>query len=276
MTATVSNLSVLADAGTLSRITQNELITALLFLVLGVALGIGVTCLIIVLQFLRKNRSINRPNRALTRRSEFFPRERRFHPPVFNPPARWVAVRSGNPLLIQAALGLHNPMPCTWEEGLSVAQEHKLFISPPINGWILVMGSLLPEPGDDVDRSFRFIVELSRKLGHVQYFSINRPVNHHTWVQADQGAIHRAYSWAGKTLWNQGKLTRAEIELNLKCYGYGEGEERIDYGRPDPAAINTERLPLLAARWSIDPTAIDARMLKENNGIAGQLSRSKA
>ena len=44
----------------------------------------------------------------------------------------------------------------------------------------------------------------------------------------------------------------------------------------DHAALNTERLPLLAARWSLDPTSVDARMLKENQGIAGKLSRSNA
>jgi hypothetical protein len=70
--------------------------------------------------------------------------------------------------------------------------------------------------------------------------------------------------------------TRAELDLGLKCFGYGEGEERIDYGRPDPAALNTERLPLLASRWSLDPTSIDARMLREHQGIAGQLLRSRA
>ena len=39
---------------------------------------------------------------------------------------------------------------------------------------------------------------------------------------------------------------------------------------------SAERLPLLASRWSIDPTALDARILKQNSGIAGQLSRTKA
>ncbi len=278
MTATVSIGVVLADAGgSLPAMHDSELIAALLIsLCLGMALGVLVTCMFVVLHFLRKNRALNRPRGPLTRRSDFIPRERRFHPPLFNLPARWLAVRSSNSMLIQSALGLHNPTPCSWEEGLSAAHEHKLFISPPINGWTLIMGSHLPEPADDVDRCFRFLLELSRKLGHVQFFSVNRPVNHHAWVQADQGVVVRAYAWAGRTLWTQGKPTRAELELHLKCYGYGDGEERIDFGRPDPAAMNTERLPLLAARWSIDPTSIDARMLKENNGIAGQLSRSKA
>src|SRR6185295_7557650 len=108
-------------------------------------------------------------------------------------------------------LRLNNPTPCSWEEGLARAQGHKLFISPPVGGWILVMGSDLPDPGDDVDKCFRFILDLSRKLGHVQYFSANRVVDHHSWAQAEQGRVLRAYAWAGRTVWHQGKMTRAEI-----------------------------------------------------------------
>jgi hypothetical protein len=40
--------------------------------------------------------------------------------------------------------------------------------------------------------------------------------------------------------------------------------------------VNTERVSLLASRWSVDPMSIDARMLKQNQGIAGQISRSRA
>jgi hypothetical protein len=274
MSASVSMTALLGDAaGGLSAMRDGDLIAALLLLLLGVALGIGVTCLLMVVHFLKKGRLAGRPR---LRQINLLARERRLHAPIFNLPNRWLAVRSGNPQLVQAALGLNNPTPCSWEEGLTAAHEHKLFISPAIRGWVLVMGSNLPEPGDDVDRCFRFLMELSRKLGQVQYFSLNRAVNHHAWVQAEFGAVQRAYAWAGRTLWNQGAITRAELDLGLKCHAYGDGEERVDFGRPDPAALNTERLPLLASRWSLDPTSIDARLLRENQGIAGQLSRSKA
>jgi hypothetical protein len=274
MSASVSMTALLGDAaGGLSAMREGDLIAALLLVLLGIALGIGVTCLLMVVHFLKKGRLANRPR---LRSMNLIARERRLHAPIFNVPGRWLAVRSGNPQLVQAALGLNNPTPCSWEEGLTAAHEHKLFISPAIRGWVLVMGSNLPEPGDDVDRCFRFVMELSRKLGQVQFFSLNRAVNHHAWVQAEFGAVQRAYAWAGKTLWNQGAITRAELDLGLKCHAYGEGEERVDFGRPDPAALNTERLPLLASRWSLDPTSIDARVLRENQGITGQLSRSKA
>jgi hypothetical protein len=272
MSAGISVAALLGETGGLHSIRDGDLIAALLLLVLGIALGIGVTCLLVVVHFLRKGRLGSRP---VHRKANLLARERRLHAPIFNVPNRWLAVRSGNPQLVQAALGLNNPTPCSWEEGLSAVQDHKLFISPAIRGWILVIGSNLPEPADDVDRCFGFLMGLSRKLGHVQFFSLNRAVNHHAWVQVELGVVRRAYAWGGRTLWNQGVMTRAEIDLGLKCHRYGEGEERIDFGRPDPAALNTERLPLLASRWSVDPTSIDIRVLKENQGIAGQLSRSR-
>jgi hypothetical protein len=272
MTAAVSMFGMVGDAaGNLHALRENSLIVALLILVLGFVLGIGFTCLLLVVHFSRKAQLALREPRW---KHEGLPRERRFQH-IFPAPSRWLAIKSSHPHVVQAALGLHKPTPCSWEEGLTVAHEQKLFISPPLAGWILVMGSRLPEPADDVDRCFRFILELSRKLGHVQFFSTNRAVNHHAWVQAHYGQVQRAYAWAGKTLWNQGRVTQAEIDLRLKCFDYAEATPRIHFAHSDPAFLNTERVPLLAARWSVDPNAIDARMLKESQGIAGELARPR-
>jgi len=260
-------------AGVLPALRDNDLVAALLIMLLGIVLGIGVTCTLLVVHFVRKGRVAGG---RLPAKKDFLQRDRRLQPPLFHPPARWLAIKSANPRAVQAALGLHNPMPCSWEEGLSATHEQRLFISPPVRGWVLVMGPNLPDPGEDVDKCYRFVMDLSRKLGHVQFFSVNRAVNHHAWVLAEAGAIHRAYAWAGRTLWNQGRKTRAEFDLGLKCFDYGEGEDRVEFGRVDPAVANTERLPLLAARWSVDPTSIDARMLRENQGIAGRVSRTGA
>lgn len=185
-------------------------------------------------------------------------------------PPCWLAIRSRNPLAVQAALGLHNPKPCTWIEGL--AGDQKLFIAPPVQGWILVIGCGLPDPGDDVDVCFRFIVGLSRKLGHVQYFCLNRVLGHHAWVRAESGRVLRGYAWAEKTLWNQGIKTAAELELGLKCFGYLESPQHA-FGQPDVVALNTERVPMLAARWSLDPAGIDDRLIEHVQGIAGEPSR---
>ena len=191
------------------------------------------------------------------------------HYQTLNRPPCWLAVKNPNLLAVQKALGLNNPTPCGWSEGL----DKKLFIAPPFKGWVLVVGSGLPDPSDDVDRCYRFVRRLSGKLGQVQMFSCSRVINHHAWVRADGGRILRAYAWAGKTNWKEGARTTAEIDLDLKCVEYGGTYERTSYGQGEDAlAANVDKLPLLAARWSLDPALIDEQLLEQGQGIAGEPS----
>jgi hypothetical protein len=183
-------------------------------------------------------------------------------------PASWLAIRGRQLWVVQDALGLHNPRPCTWKEAFS--GRRKLFIAPPVNGWILVIGSGFPQPADDVDACFRCLLELSRKLGHVQFFSAVRGVDYHAWAQAEAGRVVRAYAWAGRTLWNQGVKTRAELELGLKCFQYLESPQGPFHCRPNVLTSNTERVPALAARWSLDPAAVQESLLEQPCGVAGE------
>jgi hypothetical protein len=264
--------AVLAEtAARLTNEQEHAVIIGVILLVLGLVMGIGVASFIFIIYTLRKGRLAERNGLF---NIEGLGRDRRSASALLGLPNRWLAIRSGNPYVVQAALGLYKPTPCSWEEGLCAASEQKLFISPPVNGWVLVFGSSLPDPADDVDKCFKFVLEVTRKLGQVQFFSYNRVVSYHAWVQADQGRILRAYSWAGKTLWNQGTPTRAESELGLVCYDYSETAPRQAFSQHDPLATNTDRVSLLAARWSIDPAAIDARTLRQSHGITGRLSRS--
>jgi hypothetical protein len=97
------------------------------------------------------------------------------------------------------------------------------FSSAPVNDWIIVTGSGLPQPGHDIDRAFHFLVRLSRVLGHVQFFLAEPVLHHHAWVRMENGSVKRAYAWTGETVWNQSANSLAEIELAVKCFGYGEG-----------------------------------------------------
>jgi len=186
-------------------------------------------------------------------------------------PGCWLAIRTRNRSAVQAALGLRNPRPCLWSEGLS--GERNLFIAPQVNGWTLVFGAGLPDPGDDVDAAFRFLRGLSRKLGHVQFFQADPLLQHHAWVLTESGRVVRAYAWAGATIWNQGVKTTAEISLGVKCFGYGETPVASDWTVADFLVANVEKVPLLARRWSLDPSEIDLRTLASAHGIAGQRSR---
>jgi hypothetical protein len=166
-------------------------------------------------------------------------------------PTTWLAVRSLESETVRAAL----------------PDKQGFMISPRVNGWVIVTGSGLPSPTDDVDECFCFLAALSRKLGHVQFFHMEKFSAHHAWARMDDGCVTRAYAWAGETVWNQGAMTMAEIEMGMKCLGYGESFEVESWTTNESAAANLEKIPLLAARWSIDPA-----ILRRADGIAGESS----
>jgi hypothetical protein len=189
---------------------------------------------------------------------------------------RWLAVRSTNAAAIQTALALDNPAPCSWADMLSRLEEGKLFISPPVADWTLIVGQGLPDPGDEVDECFHFLRHLSSKLGQVQFFSVNRALGHHAWAHAVDGRILRAYAWCGETVWNQGDVTSAELGLGMSCLGYGQTADSGGFGAASPEEINSDRIFALAARWSVDPAVIEAAVLDGTTGITGDLSRSRS
>lgn len=186
-------------------------------------------------------------------------------------PAVWLAVRSSNPKAVQVALGVNYPAPCSWTEG--IAGEHEFFIGAPVKGWIIVTGSGLPQPDHDVDRCFHFLVRLSRVLGQVQFFLADPVLHHHAWAHVENGTVTRAYAWAGGTVWNQGVKSLAEIELNMKCFGYGEDAGMDGTTTENGAAANAGKVPFLAARWSMNPLAVGENWQDAADGIAGKSSR---
>jgi len=227
----------------------------------GLALVLGVTLLAWMIALQRRARAAE----SLIRRPpEFLPFQLTFAPR----PASWLAVRSQSPKAVRTALGQDLFAPDTWVKGLSGGPG--FFVGPAVNGWIIVTGPGLPDPGNDADECFRFLTGLSRKLGHVQFFQAERVLHHHAWVRVENGRVTRAYAWAAETVWNQGARTAAETELSMKCFGYGEHPAADSWAAAEWMAANVAKVALLAARWSLDPARIDSRPRKHADGIAGE------
>lgn len=255
-------------SGKTEGVTPADIFVVALLAVLGFVLGIALGMVYLVRRHLRSRPAptSTEEQAALARqfsRVTFLP----YHPIQARRPARWLAIRSRDIHAVQLALGLRNPQPCSWTEGLFAGR--KLFIAPPVNGWTFVFGAGLPVPDDDVDGCYRFLRELSRKLGHVQFFQADSVLQHHAWAMLESGRVVRAYAWAGTTLWNQGVKTSAEVALGMNCFGYGENSGSDDWSVADHLVANVEKVPRLAQRWSFDPAEIDGRMLAQQHGIAG-------
>jgi len=209
------------------------------------ALGVAVMVFLWMISLQRRNRAAENP----------LPSVREIFPALAASairPAIWLAVRSLEPKAVRAALPDRN----------------EFSISARVNGWVIVTGPGLPNPSEDVDGCFRFLITTSRRLGHVQFFHMEKFSTHHAWARMDDGCVTRAYAWAGETIWNQGAKTLAENELGMKCYGYGEDSGTGFWVTKEKASANVEKIPLLAARWSVDP-----EILRRADDIAGESSR---
>lgn len=250
--------------------TPADTVAFALLLLFGSVLGSGILLAVLAVRWRRHLRAVESSEPTVWDTASFpaWQRVSSLHAPR---PACWLAIKTRDAPAVQAALALADPKTCSWSDDL--AAEKQLFIVPPVNGWTLVMGEGLPCPGNDVDVCFRFLTALSRKLGHVQFFQADRVLHHHAWARAEAGRVVRAYAWAGGTLWNQGAKTTAETALGLKCFAYDETVSAVAWGERDLIAANVEKVPLLAARWSLNPAALDSRFWKQRRGIAGRLSR---
>jgi hypothetical protein len=247
-----------------------DMIPVALLVLLGAVLGGGVVMFALAQRWNRRLLLLQ-PNGAPPSHASEPPSRHAIPCPFAQRPVIWLAIRSRNLTAIQSALALDRVAPCSWIEGMS--GDHQLFIAPPVNGWVLVAGAGLPDPSEDVDRCFRTLLELSRKLGHVQYFQADRVLHRHAWACLEAGRVVRAYAWAETTLWQQGAKTAAEIELGVKCFNYGATADDAPWSFNERVSANVEKVPLLAARWSLDPARIDPRLLARTRGIAGQPSR---
>ncbi len=239
-----------------------------LLILFGTAVGIGVT---IVWLAVRWNRQLLLLPRAragwASERRHWVPRRsQRLHA---QRPSIWLAIRSRDRDEVFQALALSDPKPCSWIE--AIHGQDGVVIAPPIRGWVLVAGTVVPDPAADVDACFRFLLELSRKLGHVQFFHADRVLLHHGWARLEAGRVVRAYAWAGATLWHQGFKSVAETSLGVKCFAYGEECNAARFGVAELLANNVEKVPSLAARWSLDPAEIEALLPLPVRGVGGRL-----
>ncbi len=233
----------------------------------------AIICVFLILGYLQNRRSSSAAvSSSRARKGALAPATPWF---VLERPRCWAAIRSRNLGAVQDALGLANATTCSWMEGLvEAASGNRLFVSPPVSGWILVFGPHLPMPSADVDRCFRFVMNLSAALGEVQYFCGNSITCEHAWARAIHGKVVRGYAWHGETLWNQGEFSDAERKTGMAVFPYGESPDAAMFGAQDVYQRNAAQIFNLAGRWSVDPVRIRRAALM-SPGLSGEMSRSR-
>jgi len=219
-------------------------------------------------------------------------------PQSFGYKVSWFAVRASDTAAVIGALEIKDAVPANWASGLAAANPDTfspdgnrwLFIAPPINGWVLAVGSWLPYPTaethHDIGAKFdTMFAVLMRRFDEVQFFGSHRVSDYCAWARAINGEPVRIFAYGGEVLMNLGDQTPEEAKLGLPdlsglslsdaedklftvaeeldaeqerlvASGLSQDEayERV-YG--DRHAFPTdEDVVALAALWSIDPTRL--------------------
>jgi hypothetical protein len=188
-------------------------------------------------------------------------------PRPFGPRCVWVAVHGATTAAVARALGLRDVAPSGWEAGVKGAYAGRVFVTPPIDGWVLAASVRFPDAGDasHEDRATPLLARLSDTFGEVQYFGTYDEIGWAAWARFRNGTAMRKLAVLAAQdalLWNVGELTTAERSLGLTI----EGPRTKDAPPIDDHAVFT-----LARAWSIDPSALESRHLGPSLGILGAL-----
>ncbi len=185
-------------------------------------------------------------------------------PVPFGYKCAWLAIKTEDPQAVIEALGLQNVRESGWQKGVAAAYGGEVFVTPPLNGWVLAASISLPEITDKTrpDQLSPLVKSLGKRFPDVQYFGTHRVVEYHGWLRATDGEIVRRYAYlgeCGETLSDEGQQTDEETKLGL-IYN--------DSKFPDEQDVIQ-----LAGAWSIDPTTLDDIHREKSVGNLGSLPK---
>jgi hypothetical protein len=184
----------------------------------------------------------------------------------------WLAIKSHDPLAVVEALELREVERANWRSGLEGAyryQEHRCFVTPAVDGWVLAIASQMPSPrGDRQQRPdwWAMMDRLAAKFDDVQYFANHRVVSFVAWGRYRHGAMVRVYCYDdGSPIYNGGERTAEEIALEIPAPEPGDN---------DSDGPREEDSVKLAAAWSFDVSklAAMAERIRPGVGWLGRLS----
>jgi hypothetical protein len=236
-------------------------------------------------------------------------------PEPFGFKVSWFAVKATDPTSVLDALDFREATPANWASGLAAAYgdsqstDRWVFVSPPISGWVLVVGGRLPYPTvethHDIGRRFDVLFSrLMKRFDDVQFLGSYRVVGFVACARALNGTPIRIFAYAdGDVLANIGEQTPEEAKLGfpdlsglspseagdrifriaeqqnaeesvLIASGLSRREARARLRQNGPHAfVNETDVVRLAGLWSIDPTQIDC---PPSLGLAARLPNNLA
>ena len=169
----------------------------------------------------------------------------------------WWAIRCSDVNAVAEAIRLDNPQPCNWASGIHLAYNAGLFVTPPIDDWILICGRDLPPNSEAAANQIKErLCILSQQFGEVQAFATHRIVDYHVWARSRDGALTRGFGYlgeSGETFWDEG-FDDAEDNLG---FDFADINDDLTDDELDAAKFPSEDNVMDVARiWSICPVEL--------------------
>jgi hypothetical protein len=167
----------------------------------------------------------------------------------------WLTVKSDDKIKITEYFNFKETKEANWEHGIHAAYHKNIFITPPIDGWTIILGGFLGEL--ETKQVKMFLSKASKVFDECHLFSTHRVVDYYCWYLFRKGQLIRGYSFAErKTLETIGKKTSAEKEYKLPdtiLNNYSDSDwEKLDV--PDE-----DMLMKIAGSWGVSPDKLSGR-----------------
>lgn len=183
----------------------------------------------------------------------------------------WIAVKTEDTDSLLNALEVTHVQKANWVEGMLRNFSTGIFVLPPIDGWILAVGSDLPVPQAPVLEQARiFLDRLSARFGEAQLFGNHRGTGSAFWMKSVQGKTERLYSIGDGVTIIEGQPTAIEQQWALLDTNSEDAADEAYWDRsvyPD-----VEHVLEVAQAWSINPMQLETH---ENVGAFGYLGHLK-
>lgn len=211
----------------------------------------------------------------------------------------WLAIRCTDIQAVVSAMQLNEVTPANWASGLQRAEQcdynakekatnYYVFVSPPVNGWILVSSLGLPSPSSPLDKNTPFTAlhhQLIFSFPEVQCFGINDTVGVFGWSRAIHGQWQRLFLYSEGTVHTNigvqqpeescvlGTLDLTGLDTVTATDRFAQDETPHWQQREDETfyPIDAEAIKQLAAQWSIDPTILSQIDMAPATGLCGRL-----
>jgi len=189
-------------------------------------------------------------------------------PRKFGYKTAWLAIKTNDPQQVLAKLPTQSITPTGWQTGIVEAEKYHsntLFVTPPINGWVLVTGGHLLGI-DPLQPDFAKLTQpLLDTFGSVQYFGNYRVIGYIAWCKAENGKWQRQFTLAdGNIFLNEGAYTEAERAAGIPDFSIPTDDDEAYYA-------NEDYPPQLAEQWSVNPQLLEDLNLPAGTGWLIQL-----